>query len=370
MLPPPGPPADDAGLCGRLHIPVVVDRPNLYFVVDASGSMLGEMDAPNSDGFIPSRYDAARAAIRDVLQGVGHRVSYGATLFPAADPGGTGPACPVGEEIFPTQPGDDVSYRISGRIGPVLETLLGRLRRRAPSGMTPTAATIRDLEAKLVNLPGKSYVILLTDGAPNCNPATPCGSATCTINVEGGCDPANPSLNCCDPSFGQGYLYCTDADSTIAAVTNLAKKEIPTFVVGMPGTFSYQELLDDVAIAGGTSRATRPYYYPVNGSADLTATLQNIALQIAIQCHVTLTSPPPDRNLVNVYFDKRVVKLDPENGWAWGTPDGGSVTVEGGLDAASGGPTRIDIVGEACDELKRGDVFELQVVAGCPSVVK
>jgi hypothetical protein len=236
--------------------------------------------------------------------------------------------------------------------------------------MTPTAATVRGLEPKLLSLLGKTYVILLTDGAPNCNATTPCGADTCSINVEGGCDPANPSLNCCDPSFGQGYVYCTDADPTIAAVASLAKSKIPTFVVGMPGTADYQDLLDDVAVAGGTSRPTRPHYYPVSGSADLTATLQSIALQVAVQCQVSLATPPPDPRLVNVYFDKRVVKLDPENGWTWGSPDGGSGTLEGGPDAASGGSMRIDIVGEACDELKRGDVFELQVVAGCPTVVK
>jgi hypothetical protein len=102
----------------------------------------------------------------------------------------------------------------------------------------------------------------------------------------------------------------------------------------------------------------------------LTKTLQEIALRVAIQCEVTLATPPPDPKLVNVYFDKRVVKQDAENGWTWGGLDGGSVaSSEGGLDAGSG-PTRIEIVGEACDELKRGDVFELQVVAGCPSVLK
>jgi hypothetical protein len=371
MLPPPGPPPDDAGgLCGRLFIPVVVDRPNLYFVVDASGSMQGEMDEPNSDGVIPTRYGAARGAIEQVLKVVGHRVSYGATLFPASDTTGTGPVCAAGEEVFPTQPGDDVSYRVSGRIGPVLDTLLARLRLRAPAGLTPTAAALRNLEPKLVSLPGKTFVILLTDGAPNCNATTPCNADTCTINIEDGCDPANASLNCCDPRVGQGYLYCTDSEPTIAAVASLSKKKIPTFVVGMPGTIAYQDLLDDVAVAGGTSRATRPFYYPVNGSEDLTVTLQNIALQIAIKCEVTLESPPPDPTLVNVYFDKRVVKQNPENGWAWRVADGGTAAgVEAGSDAASG-PTRIDIVGEACDELKRGDVFELQVVAGCPSVLK
>jgi hypothetical protein len=349
-----------------------VDRPNLYFVVDASGSMSGEMNVPNSDNVIPSRYDAARAAIRDVLLNVGHRVNYGAALFPAADPSGTGPSCPAGEEVFPTQPGDDVSYRISGEVGPVLNSLLTVLRRRAPSGLTPTAATIRELEAKLVSLPGKTYVILLTDGAPNCNATTPCSADACTINIEGGCDPAKPTFNCCDPSVGQGYLYCTDADPTIAAVASLAKKKIPTFVIGMPGTIAYQNLLDDVAVAGGTARAAQPYYYPVNGTDDLTQALQDIGLKVSVSCSVALAAPPPDANLVNVYFDKRVVKRDAANGWTWGTADAGPKVSSTDAEARpdGGGPTRIDIVGEACDELKRGDVIQLQVVAGCPSAVR
>lgn len=375
MLPPPGPPPDDAGgYCGRLFVPIVVDRPNLYFVVDASGSMSGEMSVPNSNNVIPTRYDAAREAIREVLLKVGHRVSYGAALFPAADPTGSGPSCPAGEEIFPTQPGDDVSYRISGQVGPVLNSLLTRLRMRAPSGLTPTAATIRDLESKLVSLPGKTYVVLLTDGAPNCNATTPCSADACTINIEGGCDPARPALNCCDPSLGQGYLYCTDADPTVAAVASLAKKKIPTYVIGMPGTLAYQNLLDDVAIAGGTARPSKPYYYPVSGTDDLTQALEDIGLKISVSCEVTLANSPPDPNLVNVYFDKRVVSRNPSNGWTWGSFDAGPLGAEASSDAEAGAdggkPARIDIVGEACDELKRGDVIELQVVAGCPTVVR
>lgn len=370
MVPPPGPPPDDAGdFCGRLFLPVVVERPNLYFVVDASGSMSNEMDAPNSDGLIPTRYDAARSAIRDVLKSVGHRVSYGAALFPAYDQNGGGGSCPAGDEVFPTQPGDDVSFRVTGEIGPVLDSLIRALRRRAPSGLTPTAATLRGLESKIVSLPGKTYVFLLTDGAPNCNDTAPCSAGACTINIEGGCDPNNPSLNCCDPRFGQGYLYCTDADPTIEAVAALAKKKVPTFVIGMPGTTAYRNLLNDVAIAGGTSRPTEPYYYPVDGTDDLTQTLQSIGLQVTIECTVALSTRPPDPKLVNVYFDKRVVTFDSSNGWTWATGDAGAPdAAEGGPDG--GPPPRIQVVGEACEELKRGDVIELQVVAGCPSVLK
>src|SRR5690242_9982659 len=60
-LPPPGPPPEDAaGLCGRVFVPLVVDRPNFYFVIDASGSMQADMYDPSATGFIPSRYRAAR----------------------------------------------------------------------------------------------------------------------------------------------------------------------------------------------------------------------------------------------------------------------------------------------------------------------
>jgi hypothetical protein len=372
MLPPPGPPPDDAGnFCGRLFIPVIVNRPNLYFVVDASGSMMSEMDKPNSDGVIPTRYDAAVASIRELLLSVGHRVSYGAALFPAVDLNGGGPACPPGEEVFPTQPGDDVSYRISGRVGPVLNKLMATLRGRAPSGLTPTAATLRELEPKLTSLSGKTYVFLLTDGAPNCNAATACSADQCTINIEGGCDSADLAVNCCDPRFGQGYLYCTDSDPTIAAVAELAKQRVPTFVIGMPGTVVYRDLLDALAHAGGTEQVTEPYYYPVDSTDVLTQTLEKIALAVTIDCHVTLSTPPPDPKLVNVYFDKRVVKQNAVDGWTWSSVDGGA-PADSGLDARpdGGSPTRIDIVGEACDELKRGDVIELQVVAGCPTVLK
>jgi hypothetical protein len=193
------------------------------------------------------------------------------------------------------------------------------------------------------------------------------------VNIDGNCDPTRPTLNCCEPGVA-GYVQCVDADATIAAVASLATRKVPTFVVGMPGTSAYRNLLDDVAVAGGTSRPTKPYYFPVEGTDDLTRSLQTIGLQVAIQCEVTLGDAPPDPNLVNVYFDKRVVKRDSMNGWTWAAADAGAggapVPSDASRDADGGGTTRIRIVGEACDELRRGDVIELRVVAGCPSVVK
>src|SRR4051794_31416563 len=52
-IPPPTlPPADAPGICGRTVVPIVVDRPNLYFIVDASGSMAELMDEAPINGLI------------------------------------------------------------------------------------------------------------------------------------------------------------------------------------------------------------------------------------------------------------------------------------------------------------------------------
>lgn len=374
---PTGPPLDDAGLCGRIRIPIVVDRPNLYFVLDASGSMQGNMDKADPDGIIPKKYDAARLAIQSVLLAIGHRVNYGAALFPAVE-SDAGSSCAPGGEVFPTTAGDPVSVRISGKTGNVLQSLHDKLLSYAPSGGTPTAATLRALDSKILALPGKTYVFLLTDGAPNCDPFASCSAAGCSINIEGGCSPADPQLNCCDPRSGSGgsNLDCVDGDATVSAISDYAAKGVRTYVIGMPGTSFYASLLDRMALAGQTAQTTEPFYYPVDSTQKLTDDLARIGLSVSVSCRIDLSEPPPDPRLVNVYFDQSVVKRDPADGWTWtdgGDAGDGAVVVppdsaEAGADA--GALTHIEIVGEKCDELKRGDVLEVQVVAGCPSVVK
>src|SRR5688572_22130036 len=62
-----GPPDPDASwLCGSLVVPYVGERPNLYFIVDASGSMARPVDPPIPR--ISTLYEAARLAISDLLR--------------------------------------------------------------------------------------------------------------------------------------------------------------------------------------------------------------------------------------------------------------------------------------------------------------
>lgn len=349
--PPPLPGVDAPGICGRTIVPIVVDRPNLYFILDASGSMSLPMRDLESHGVIPSRIDAARDAIHDLLMLIGHRVSYGAAIFPSF-PTLKDPVCPPGGEVFETETGDDARYAAAGREGPVLTALRKTLDARKPDGLTPTAISIENVKSNLLALNGRTYAILLTDGAPNCGAFPRCGAATCTLNIEGEC-PENPGVSCCDPANGNyDGTWCLDSDATVNAISDLQINGIRTFVVGMPGTETYTSVLDAFATAGGTAQPTEPYFYPVESTKDLAETLTKIGLSIAISCSIPLVAPPPDPANVNVYFDQAVVPLDDANGWKW-TDDG-----------------TIEVVGDSCAKLQSGSVIEVQVVAGCPSVTR
>lgn len=338
-----GPPPADAEVCGNLVVPVVVDKPNLYFVLDRSGSMAGR-DLGNT----LTKYENARVALAEVLRSIGHRVRVGAAVFPRQN--GT---CSTGEEVFPTTDGDPASFAAQGEDGPVLTGLLSTLAALSPNGGTPTSSTLDSLRDPLVNLEGRTFVVLMTDGAPNCNPLQSCPIERCQPNIEKvniGAIACDDQTNCCDPTLLQNaQLNCVDDQPSIDAVSALRSAGISTYVVGMPGSQFYSNLLDDLAVAGGTGRTVVPKYYAVDNVEELVGALTEIGTAVAISCTVDLDEPPPDPNMVNVYFDVKLVKSDALDGWTWVDED------------------TLEIRGAACDELKSGNVLQLQVVSGCPT---
>jgi hypothetical protein len=340
----------DANLCGDQEIPAISDPPNLYFIVDRSGSM---SDLLPGSAF--SKYENARIAISVMLRAVGHRVNYGAAVFPAfTDPDG----CTTGQQIFPTEHGDPPSYAAAGENGPILQDLLGRLGAYAPEGGTPTAVTLKTLEPTVFGLTGKkTYVVLMTDGAPNCNVDLTCTADQCIPNIEDdslGNTACEAPVNCCDPRQvgDSGVGYCVDAAATVAAVTDYENAGIDTYVVGMPGSEAYADLLGRLATVGNTSRVGSTPYYAVSDTDELSDALKAIGAQVAISCDLPLSQKPDDDSLVNVYFDDQAVPFDHTNGWSWGSDD-----------------SSITFAGAACTSLTSGNVLNVQVLAGCPTIV-
>jgi hypothetical protein len=200
-------------------------------------------------------------------------------------------------------------------------------------------------------------VVLVTDGAPNCNADLSCSASGCIPNIEGltagGLD-CREAVNCCAPTpeNPRANLSCVDDQASLDAVTALSDAGISTFVVGMPGSEPYVGLLDALAEAGGTARAGSPKYYSVVDTEELEASLKAIAASVAISCELPLDYEPPDPDYVNVYFDGELIQYDPTDGWEW--------TAEG----------HVAIRGTACEQLGAGDVLEVQILAGCKTEVK
>ncbi len=344
----PGPPSlDEAGYCGNQLISSRLERRNLYFVVDRSGSMLATLEGSGLN-----RFDGMREAIASVLSEVGHRVHFGAAVFPGIP---ARDSCATGTEVFPTRPGDPAIYAATDTYGPVLTSFLSGLASIGPTGGTPLSPTMVHLTPTLQELPGETFVVLATDGSPNCNDEAECDGFDCAINysqvvLEDGTN-CSGSINCCDPRYtsaGAGPIHCLDGPASVDAVAALAADGIKTYVIGLPDAADYAALLNEMAVAGNTGH-TR--YFAAADATDLATHLRAIGAEVAIDCDIDLDETPPDPALVNVYLDAVVLPSDEERGWYFTTPDS------------------IRVVGEPCSQLESGDVLNVQVVAGCPTEI-
>jgi hypothetical protein len=344
--------------CGAAAVALDFLRPNLYFAIDASASMREEIplgEAPDrapGAKFVPSdRYGVLALAIQTLLERVGHRVNYGATLFPTA-----GSACDAGEEILPLSPGDAVSFAVSGQVGPILSDLMSSINRRTPRGGTPVAGALSTLLPKLRDRGNRpTYVFLVTDGGPNCELDAHCGPETCIPNLER--SPLSDSLlceapiNCCDSALF-GPQNCLDQEGSLRAMSALAEAGVRTFVIGIPGSDAFAGVLDQLALAGGMARPGTPAYYRVSDAAQLLETVSQLGLGVALSCNIQLAAPPPDPTLVNVFFDGQLVPADPVDGWAFSDKQ------------------TVQLLGSSCELLKAGEVLQADIVAGCPVVIR
>jgi len=397
--------------------------PNLYFVLDRSGSM-------NED----NKWGTIVNVITTVVLELGPRVNVGVAVFP--NPAAGPDTCATGDAVIPLSRGDVPSREL----GPTATAILETLGSVGAQGGTPTAATLTGLLPLLKTFPGKTYVVLATDGGPNCNPNAVCGAAQCQLDIEAtpGCV---TNTNCC--AGPGGALDCLDAEPTTLAVQALADNDFPVYVVGVPGSAPYATLLNALATAGGTARDANgpgPQYYDVATTDEpaLQSALFQVAGKIAGNCQLTLDAVPPNPNLVNVFIDEQPLAtgagcIDPgaleggsdsgvaggaetstaggaetgadaisssESGTDVGTPAANDAALEtalegeGGFDASSDamdsdpgeasvlastypstcnwvlqGQT-VTILGDTCQKIMAGDVLDVRVVAGCPTVIR
>ncbi|HYQ47225.1 MAG TPA: vWA domain-containing protein [Polyangiaceae bacterium] len=335
------------GNCGASKLTAVPPIVNILLVIDKSSSMQDE------SGFSKSKWLALRDGLTSALTQTKDRVSYGMSFFPfSSDPKAKPSTCETPSLSDPLIPIDEGATSVP--------RILAALEQYEPAGGTPTAAALKAAGDYLIKGPGKelrgtSYVLLATDGGPNCNGELSCETDTCTLNMEG----FDCGGNCCSAALDpKGPESCLDADETENAVRVLADAGVKTFVVGIPGSELYHATLDRLAKAGLEAQKNGlSDYYAVSADGDtagLADVLTRITSGVISSCELQLGSTPPDLEELNVVIDGQTI---PQLG-----PDGWSV------DTSSSPPTVV-LKGATCKMMETQGAQAVNVTFGCPTVL-
>jgi hypothetical protein len=320
--------------CGSAKQTADIKVVNMMLVVDKSGSM-----ADTPAGFDDNKWVSLGSALKTALGGVKEQMNLGLIMYPFGMNANTTADCAVAEGA------DAVNVPIAAGTSTVGE-IVRIVENTSPSGGTPTAAALKAAYHYFKTgagstMTGNRYVLLATDGGPNCNGLNvSCrdNADLCTVNLDAQAPMSTVTCtrpNCCiNATSGQVRSdLCLDNGAVVDAITLLKGEGVTTYVVGIPGTEVYSAYLDQFAEASGQISPTGPRkYYEVkaDGGVDsLTATFSGIVTQLVTSCDIPLDPAPDDPTLVNVAIDCELQKADdPTAGWKI-TPDGKILQLQG-----------------------------------------
>lgn len=337
---------------------------NVMLVVDKSGSMTESVTGsggsctidgrPGSDydprSPNPCKWNDLKTVLADPATGFLVQsqtlARFGLLAFPAATS-----TCDPGSVLVP----------IGGDVQPIRDQLLNRV---FPGGGTPSATSIleaaKDPALAKPEANRQHFIMLLTDGLPNCNPANAAKCAACransaSCNTPDGCRPTD-SVNTCDPTPFDG-AGCLDGAALVSAVKQVHDLGITTFVIGIgqaTATSDAFTVLSQAALAGGHPRiGAAQSYYQANSVQELRSFLEEI-LQ-AFPCTFTLDPKPSDRALLSVSFidlqGNRSTQL--VQGTDWQLSDTGDA---------------VELIGDRCNLVQNAppDRYEVQIVYANP----
>ncbi len=304
---------DAPDVCAARPLPAERFAAEVIFVIDRSGSM-GERTPSGV-----TRWGAVTSALASVLPAVDRELWVGLIQFPGAI-------------TSDNQCGDNGRVELTPRLTNG-GNVLAALRRTNPTGGTPTYEALQTAANYYRTTPAVGrvrgrYLVLATDGGPNCNPLLRGSSCVCTS-----------PRGCGGPS---GNLSCLDDGRTIDLLSRLARDGVPTFVIGTPGDdiASLPRTLDRMAVAGGRPRTTpgEPAYYRAEDVDQFTTAFRTITTAL-VRCRY-VTNPVADPSRVSVRVGATALARDPSHadGWDWNNPQTGEVVLYGSACEAAQRP--------------------------------
>lgn len=283
--------------------------PDVLIVLDRSSSMNDQANNMICLGVAncQSKWAQMTPAMNDVVAKTAGMIRWGLTYFPSAT--GLQDPCAVNSAVSVPVADGSASAIISSTAATM------------PGGLTPTAAAIAAASTYLSGLsePNPKYILLATDGQPNCASA------------------ANAVTD--------------DTTGAVQAVTTAKGAGTGVFVVGIStaGTTA-DTTLNKLAVAGGYPLTGARAYYSVSSTADLVSALGTITQRIAVGCTFPLGKVPPAPDNIGIYADGTKITRDTShaNGWDY--------------NAAM---TAVTVYGATCDSLMAGRIKTVQAFIGC-----
>jgi len=322
--------ADDSGgdACGATAFDVLRVIPDVLILLDRSNSMMREPPTP-------PLWDTIRAAIGDVTTPPRDAtVWFGLMTFPSMSCGRLN-ECPAPD------PGDllvDVGRDRHGAIADALAAL-------EVCGATTTAATLEAARARLEGIADghPKYVLLATDGAPNCNAGLVGDACAVCMRDDGQCGLIPES--------------CLDDARTYGALDTLCAAGIPTWVLGLGAASDYAWVMENMASHGCTEHA-----FAADAPGDVAAALEAIARQVE-SCRFEMSCADiPDRDRVNFFSEPGHGRIPRDagrtSGWDWVDPCGAG--------DASGA---VEFFGDDCVRIRAGEFDRIGAEFGCPTVL-
>jgi hypothetical protein len=291
---------------------------DVLIIQDKSGSMANDFsDQPNVSATNPQKWASMVTALNNVVMNTQGNINWGLMFFPSGMNGGQ---CAVAGQIIAPAPNNApaiaAAYAAAGN---------------QPNGRTPTRLAVNNGATFIKGVADSNpkYILLATDGQPNC----------------------------------LGAQMANDDAGAIAAVMTAygggANGIAGIFVVGIGNVAASEATLNSMANAGGRAQMTPNVdpatgvgrvYYPADDATQLESALATISGQIK-SCTFQLGAVPPDPTNIAVLGDNKVINKDPTNGWSYGA-----------------GMTSVVLNGTSCQGVMSGAIQQVSTIFGCPNM--
>lgn len=337
--------------CGATTHSAMKLPPDILIVQDKSLSMTNDKDdkqckgASGNDGNCgaDSKWTQVTAALSDVLSMTDMTVNWGLIYF-----GDETTQC--GETAKPVVP-------VASMNSPAItKAFVGQPDLTGQVG-TPTRSAIINAVKYMKSLTDTNpkYLMLATDGQPNCPPSGSGGNNGQTgSGGAGGRGGRSGMMGAGFPGGGTNNGANTDDSAgSEQAVADALTAGFPTFVIGI-GNTGGAAVLNAMAVAGGKPIPGMPggnSYYQVNNTADLETALAQILGTVAT-CVFDIGPPPNNMATVDrvaVFGDGNMIDHDSTNGWDFSNSD----------------KTQVTLYGPICDQVKAATIKDVTVAFGC-----